>query len=131
MRKIEIYSEMLYKTLTYIRCQQTGSFFSKGIDKTCYMEAEFLHDVIRYINDERINSGDVKFLNYHARYYLEHATQKRYPNYESHKKNIMRLFDMVPNELKSELEWNPHNFEKMSTKVDSHNAKCRCPHAED
>lgn len=64
MRKIEIYSEMLYKTLTY-------------------------------------------------------------------KKNIMRLFDMVPNELKSELEWNPHNFEKMSTIVDSHNAKCRCHHAED
>jgi len=86
IKKIDIYSEMLWRTLSYIRGRQTHSFISKGMDKTCYMEADLLHDVSKYISDEKMNSGDVKFLNYNARFYLENANPHEYPNYESHKK---------------------------------------------
>ncbi|MCW8353910.1 hypothetical protein [Citrobacter portucalensis] len=111
MKKIDIYSEMLWRTLSYIRGKQTCSFISKGTDKTCYMEAELLHDVSKYLSNENITSGDIKFLNYNARFYLENADPHKHPNYESHKKNILLLFEMVPHELQSELKWNPKRLE--------------------
>ncbi|EBS7636841.1 hypothetical protein CDR68_24560 [Salmonella enterica] len=111
MKKIDIYSEMLWRSLSYIRGMQTCSFISKGMDKTCYMEAELLHDVSKYLSDENMNAGDVKFLNYNARFYLENATPHNYPNYESHKKNILLLFNIVPDELQKNLEWNPNSLD--------------------
>ncbi|EOU8735679.1 hypothetical protein ACN0PX_003489 [Escherichia coli] len=66
--KNDIYSEMLWRSLSYIRGMQTCSFISKGMDKTCYMEAELLHDVSKYLSDENMTAGDVKFLNYNARF---------------------------------------------------------------
>lgn len=103
---------MLWRTLSYIRNKQARSFLSKGTDKTCYMESELLHDVVKYLDDEKMTEGDVRFLNYTARNYLEKANPDEFPNYNSHKKNILLLFKIVPDELKHRLEWDPSKLDE-------------------
>ncbi|GKX53886.1 hypothetical protein [Budvicia aquatica] len=112
MKKIEIYSDMLWRALYYIRNIQTYSFIKKGFDKSCYLEAELLHDVVKSLPYEEITEHDVDFLNGHARYYLENASEKVCDNYMSHKRNIIKLFDLVPEKLKNKLEWHPSQLDE-------------------
>ncbi|MDC9606623.1 hypothetical protein [Xenorhabdus griffiniae] len=105
MDKITIYSEMLNMALSYIRNIQTFSAFKKAFDKTCYHEAELLHDIVKSLSQSEMTEHDIFFLNNHARYYLENASPKYYNNYNSHRKNIKLLFKLVPEHLKNKLEW--------------------------
>ncbi|MEQ2025486.1 hypothetical protein [Xenorhabdus szentirmaii] len=105
INKIAIYSDMLDRTLSHIRSIQTSSIHKKAFDKTCYQEAEMLHDIVRSLYRPEVTEHDVFFLNSHARYYLEHANEKKYANYNAHKKSIKALFSLVPEHLRDKLEW--------------------------
>ncbi|MDE9557579.1 hypothetical protein KKJ06_19675 [Xenorhabdus bovienii] len=105
MRKISIYSNMLCKSLSYIRNVQTHSCFRKAFDKSCYMEAELLHNIVTSLTEEEMTEHDVFFLNNHARFYLENARDKECANYHSHEDDIKKLFSIVPDHLKNQLEW--------------------------
>ncbi|MEQ1964826.1 hypothetical protein ABLB69_17005 [Xenorhabdus khoisanae] len=48
---------------------------------------------------------DIYFLNNQARYYLENANSKMCANYQFHKERIKMLFDLVPDEMKKQLQW--------------------------
>ncbi|OKP00296.1 hypothetical protein [Xenorhabdus eapokensis] len=105
MRKIIIYSNMLNKSLSYIRNVQTHSCFRKAFDKSCYMEAELLHNIVISLTDEEMTLHDIFFLNNHARFYLENTNDKECANYYSHQDDIKKLFSIVPEYLKNQLEW--------------------------
>ncbi|MGJ0626388.1 hypothetical protein [Xenorhabdus bovienii] len=105
MKKNNIYSNMLWKSLSYIRGMQTQSFLKKGLDKSCYFEAELLHSVVLSIREEDITTYDIFFLNNHARFYLDNADEKKCANYNSHEDDIKALFSIVPEHLKEKLEW--------------------------
>ncbi|HGN0066533.1 TPA: hypothetical protein ACKRHG_003470 [Proteus mirabilis] len=106
MRKISIYSNMLWKSLSYIRNVQTHSCFRKAFDKSCYMEAELLHNIVISLPEEEMTEHDIFFFNSHARFYLENADKRKCTNYFSHEDDIKRLFSLVPEHLKEKLEWN-------------------------
>lgn len=105
MDKTNIYIDMLNKVLSYIRNIQTLSALKKALDKTCYQEAELLHDIVKSLSYPQMTEHDVYFLNHYARYYLENASPQHFNNYNSHKKNIKLLFKLVPENLKDKLEW--------------------------
>ncbi|QIF93140.1 hypothetical protein [Proteus vulgaris] len=105
MKRIEIYSEMLWWALSHIRNVQTHSFIRKGKNKSCGFEAELLHNVVGTLPTEGMNDNDIYFLNVQAKYYLDNANEKICDNYNVHKKNIKRLFEIVPEHLKDQLKW--------------------------
>ncbi|CDL81250.1 hypothetical protein [Xenorhabdus szentirmaii] len=105
MDKIAIYSDMLNRALSYIRDIQSSSALRKAFDKTCYQEAELLHDIVKSLIQPEMTEHDVFFLNDHAKYYLENANPKLHYNYNSHKENIILLFKLVPDHLRDQLEW--------------------------
>lgn len=106
MKKIEIYSNMLWRTLSYIRNVQTRHYFRKAFDKSCYYEAELLHNVVMFIANKEMTSNDIYFLNNQARFYLEKTNNEECANYYSHQDDIKKLFSIVPEHLKNKLEWN-------------------------
>ncbi|KMJ45889.1 hypothetical protein AB204_06770 [Xenorhabdus khoisanae] len=105
MRKIDIYSNMLWRSLSYIRNIQTQTFIGKAFNKSCYYEAELLHNVVMSITEEEMTSNDIYFLNTQARFYLENADKRKCTNYFSHENDIKKLFSIVPEHLKEKLEW--------------------------
>lgn len=105
MKKIEIYSEMLWWSLSHIRNVQTHSFIRKGRNKSCGFEAELLHNVVGTLPTEEMTDNDIYFLNVQAKYYLDNASERICDNYNVHKENIKRLFEIVPEHLKDQLKW--------------------------
>ncbi len=97
---------MLWKALSYIRNIQTQTFIGKAFNKSCYHEAELLHNVVVSLTQEKMTEHDVFFLNNHARFYLENADKRECLNYFSHEDDIKKLFSIVPENLKEKLEWN-------------------------
>ncbi|PHM48330.1 hypothetical protein [Xenorhabdus miraniensis] len=105
MKRIDIYIEMLSFALPYIRNVQTLSPIRKGRDKSCYHEAELLHDIVKSLRETKNCNHDIYFLNNQARYYLENANSKICANYQFHKERIKMLFELVPDEMKKQLQW--------------------------
>ncbi|MCC8379896.1 hypothetical protein [Xenorhabdus sp. PB30.3] len=95
---------MLRFALPHIRNVQTHGFIRKGRDKSCYQEAELLHDIVSSLKETEICEHDIYFLNSQARYYLENA-DRVCSNYNYHKKRIKMLFELVPDEMRNKLEW--------------------------
>ena len=109
MNRIDIYIDMLSVALPYIRNLQTHGFLRKMIDKSCYYEAELLHNIVGSLREPNFCNWDIYFLNNQAKYYIENADEKICPNYTSHKKNIKNLFNLVPDSRKKELSWSGPN----------------------
>ncbi|MBI0133452.1 hypothetical protein [Snodgrassella sp. W8132] len=105
MDKREIYIEMLYWALPYIRNLQTHSMLRKAMDKSCYLEAQLVHNLPLKLLNSDFNESDVHFLNYQAKYYFENCNNRISPNYNIHIECIKKLFKLVPDELKEILEW--------------------------
>lgn len=105
MNKIEIYIEMLAWSLPYIRNVQSQNVFRKANDKSCYYEAELVHNLPYKILVQDFSDSDVHFLNYQAKYYIEHCSEDISPNYNGHTERIKKLFELVPSELKEKLIW--------------------------
>ncbi|MDC9597260.1 hypothetical protein [Xenorhabdus anantnagensis] len=105
MNRIDRYIEMLSFALPYIRNVQTLGPIRKGTNKSCYHEAELLHNIVSSLKETEICNQDIHFLNNQARYYLENANDKMCANYHFHKERIKMLFKLVPDKMKQKLQW--------------------------
>ncbi|WP_323862231.1 hypothetical protein [Xenorhabdus szentirmaii] len=85
---------------------QTHSALTKAFDKTCLLEAQLMHNIVTSLSTTEITDHDIFFLNNHAKDYLESADEKYHNNYNTHKKSIRLLFELVPEHFKEKLEWN-------------------------
>lgn len=103
--KQEIYKDMLVWILPYIRNVQTNSFWVKGIDKSCYYEAELIHNLPQSMFESEFIEHDLHFLNHHARWYLEKCNDTISPLYSRNEALIRELISIAPQEIKQNLHW--------------------------
>ena len=109
-RKQEIYKEMLFWAIPHIRNIQTQSAFRKAMDKTCFEEAELVHNLNQSILIEEFVDHDIYFLNTQAHNYYKNAAELNCPSYDAQCELIKELFSLVPEGLKSNLTWSgPHS----------------------
>lgn len=104
-RKQEIYKEMLLWSLSYIRNVQSRSWWRKAFDRSCFEEAELTHNLHASILAEEFTKHDIHFLNNQARRYCDKAKKTGTPNYKVHRVLIKELFELVPEDMRSELKW--------------------------
>ncbi|WP_437215262.1 zinc ABC transporter substrate-binding protein [Pectobacterium sp. LFLA-215] len=102
INKNEIYVKMLILAIPYIRNVQSH----KGrTDRSCYHEAELVHNLAYTILTPDFEDHDIYFLNNQARYYIENCSDDISIAYSGQKELISSLFEMVPQEMKSKLLW--------------------------
>lgn len=104
-RKQEIYQEMLFWAVPYIRNIQTHSFISKAFNKSCYEEAELVHNIHVSILEPEFIDHDIHFLNYQARSYFEQAESTGTPCFSAQCRLIAELFALVPVNMRGDLQW--------------------------
>ncbi len=109
MTKNEIYVDMLFWVLPYIRNIQSQNKKIKSEDLSCYYESDLIHNLPNKILTNEFTSSDISFLNYQAKYYYENCTPKISILYLKNIEYIEMLFNLVPNELKEQLKWSGPN----------------------
>lgn len=93
---------MLILAIPYIRNVQSH----KGrTDRSCYYEAELVHNLTYTILTPDFEDHDIYFLNNQARYYIENCSNEISLNYNEHKRLITALIKAVPCDLKDKLIW--------------------------
>jgi hypothetical protein len=102
LKKNEIYIKMLLLSIPYIRNMQQHKKLS---DLSCYYEAELVHNLVYTILTPDFEDHDIYFLNNQARYYIENCSDDISIVYSGQKELISSLFEMVPQEMKSKLQW--------------------------
>ncbi|TKK33432.1 zinc ABC transporter substrate-binding protein [Pseudomonas sp. CFBP13528] len=105
IKKNEIYIKMLSLALSYIRNTQTLDERIKGKDRSCYFEAELVHNLSSSFLSSEFFEHDIWFLNHQAKYYFDNCSDDISPNYWEHLKLIRALFELVPDTLKAKLLW--------------------------
>jgi len=70
-RKQEIYSDMLWWALPYIRNVQTRSWLVRARDRSCYFEAELVHNLPNSLLEPEFGDHDIWFLNHQAKWFTE------------------------------------------------------------
>ena len=104
--KQEIYREILRFALPWIRNATASSRLCTAEKlRAIHEEAEYVHELPNLILEWEYTSGDVSFLDTHARIYLERADPQLCLNYNIHRGFIRDLFALVPQELQGELQW--------------------------
>jgi len=91
--------------LPHIRNVQSHGFWVKGKDKSCYYEAELIHNLPVSMFESEFVEHDIHFLNYQARWYLEKCSDTISPLYRRNEKLIRELMSAVPKEFKPHLQW--------------------------
>ena len=104
-RKQEIYSEILFWALPYIRNAQSNGWWRRARDRSCFNEAQFIHSLPNLILEPEFGDGDLWFLNHHARHYFEEADAGRCPNAVAHRPLVAELHALVPEKLRPALAW--------------------------
>ncbi|SQI44176.1 Uncharacterised protein [Leminorella richardii] len=105
MEKNEIYLDMLSWALPHLRNHMTLGIFSRIRDKSCYYESQLIHGFYLTLKYDFFNDIDIDFLNGHARHYYINCSEEKSMLYVTQIKNISKLFALVPDSLKSQLEW--------------------------
>lgn len=105
MLKNEIYIEVLEWALPYIRNVQSQNSFRKANDKSCYYEAELVHNLPRKLLTPNFTDSDIHFLNYQAKFYYDNCNAEISINYPKQVFYIKELFKIVPIELQDKLIW--------------------------
>ncbi|NIG77540.1 zinc ABC transporter substrate-binding protein [Klebsiella sp. Ap-873] len=105
MYKNELYVKMLELALPYIRNLLQLERKEKILNLSCYLEAEFVHNLTVTILDKNFTDHDIWFLNHQAKAYFEKCNEDISPNYNQNIMYIKELFSIVPNDLKSKLIW--------------------------
>jgi hypothetical protein len=88
----------------YSQCPVNG-FWIKGNNKSCYFEAELIHNLPVSMLEFEIIEHDIHFLNNQAKWYLEKCNSKISPLYERNERLIKELVSIVPEERKHQLKW--------------------------
>ncbi len=99
------YQEILKKILPWLRNVSTWGWYQKCRDKSCYYDAELVHNLPISLWEEDFVDHDIWFLNHQARIYYEECNTQLSPNYESIVECISNLFDMIPEDKKQQIEW--------------------------
>ena len=76
MNKTTIYLNMLDLSFSYIRSIQTQGLFRKTTDRSCYYEAELVHNLTNNLLNKEIEEHDIHFLNYQTKYYTDNCNTK-------------------------------------------------------
>jgi hypothetical protein len=103
--KQEIYREILLRVLPWIRNVQTWPWWRRMRERSVRWDAELVHNMPVSLLDPSFTDHDVWFLNVQARSYCEECSVVISPNYEANVSAIRRLFESVPPEKQSQLEW--------------------------
>lgn len=104
-RKQEIYRELLQFGLPHLRAIRTLRWWQAARRRALYEEAEFLHSLHVSILEPEFVDHDFWFLNHQARSFLEHADPRHAACYDQHRRLIRELFALVPEQLRTKLEW--------------------------
>lgn len=105
INKNRIYIEMFALSLPYIRNIQSLDVQERCEDRSCYFEAELIHNLSYALLDKQFTSYDIWFLNCQAKYYYTYCNEHISLNYNKQIEYIKELFRLVPDELKTKLEW--------------------------
>ncbi|WP_353241911.1 zinc ABC transporter substrate-binding protein [Providencia sp.] len=105
MTKSEIYVEMLFWVLPHLRNMQTQDSKFRLEDMSCYYESELVHNLPNKLLNDAFTTNDIAFLNNQAKYYHDKCNTSISILYNSNLALIKKLFELVPNELKPQLEW--------------------------
>lgn len=105
MTKNEIYIDILQVTLPYLRMVVSSSLFRRLRDRSAIYETQLIHGFYSLLSHEEFKDDDIRFLNYHCRYYYENCNDKISMIYSDHLKSFSDLFSIVPDHLKNQLEW--------------------------
>lgn len=97
---------MLFWAVPHIRNVQTNSMLTKAFDKSCYEEAELVHNLHVSILEPEFIDHDIWFLNHQARSYMNRAEASKSPCFNAQRELIKELFSLVPDSMQSSLEWN-------------------------
>ncbi len=114
-RKQELYLMMLHKGIVFIRNHQSQNKFRhwwpirfrtrRRIDLECYEVAEFLHHVPMLVAEQDFTISDIRFLNGHCHSFYKRDTSKNQWVSGSFRSPVRQLFQLVPENLRSELKW--------------------------
>ncbi len=107
MTKQDIYRELFWHGLVYIRNMQEQSFFKKGRDTSCYHVAELLHNLHASMFEKEFLDHDIWFINTQMRYFIEECSPKIFGSYPLFCDLLLLLLDAVPEEMKEKVNWSP------------------------
>ncbi|MDO1451937.1 hypothetical protein Q0590_37055 [Rhodocytophaga aerolata] len=96
---------MLLWILPHLRNVQTNGFWVKGKDKSCYFEAQLIHNLPQSMFESEFIEHDLHFLNHQARWYLEKCNDDISPLYSRNEALIRELISIAPKEIKQNLQW--------------------------
>jgi len=94
---------MMLFTLPHIRNVWTWPWRYRVREKSCYYEAELIHNLCYSILLPEFVAHDIHFLNYQAKMYFERG--QKCVNYIGHVQRIRELFSLVPEPMRPALKW--------------------------
>ena len=104
MTKIEIYAEMLIRSVSHARNVSTLPFWERLFDKSAYYELELVHNIAIGMLSQGYYGHDKWFLNAQAKWYLENCSLEKSPLYEANRDSIKALISLVPERERCYLE---------------------------
>lgn len=100
-----LYEDMLRFTLAYLRNQASFSWWRRILDRSAYYETQLIHNLPNSIFKVDFVEHDIWFLNVQAKFYYLNCNAKLSPIYNQQIDFLCRLFEIVPEELRCQLEW--------------------------
>lgn len=92
-------------TLPHLRMVASSGLLYRMRDKSSLYETQLIHRFYSILSHEDFSTDDFRFLNHHCRHYFITCDSKKNMLYNGQLKRISKLFSLVPEELKNNLEW--------------------------
>ncbi len=99
-RKQLIYLEILHNVLPYVRSIHTSPSWARDFSKTCLLEMELVHNLPVGLQEAAFIDHDIHFLNAQANWYLNNCNNTLSPLYDTNKRLIVELLNLVPYDLR-------------------------------
>jgi hypothetical protein len=100
-----VYQEILRQTLPVLRNISTLHWWSRLRDRSAYYEAQLVHNLPVCLLEPEFAEVDIWFLNHHARFYCRECSAELSCIYPGQVERIRKLFTLVPEPMRSKLEW--------------------------
>ena len=105
--KQTIYQEILRITLPHIRNHCAAGWLSRIQDRGLAHDSELIHNIWPTLFEPDFQKHDLWFLNHQCRSYAEGRARTASLIYSQIMPLIVELFTIIPQELRSELQWQP------------------------
>ena len=103
--KQSVYREMLHWTLPHLHNVSTWQWWPRIRDRSTYYEAELVHNLPVSMYEPEFVEHDVWFLNVQARAYCQRCSAAVSALYPQQVERIRELFALVPQHLRSKLQF--------------------------